>query len=143
MKARVLILGAVSLLLNGCTATSPMKKEGIIDKSVPGDWKSSAVELGGVDSNWIASFKDRKLNALVDEAEKRNYDLQIAAVRVEKARINARLAGANLYPQVTSGLNSSRRKQSFIGFPIGEGEGSDGQPPGAMGGNSSKQFSRF
>ncbi|MCB1097688.1 MAG: efflux transporter outer membrane subunit [Verrucomicrobiae bacterium] len=110
-------LGA--LLGIGCTAVSPVRQEGIADQEVPGVWKSSAEVLGGVDDNWIASFHDQILQELVDEAEKRNFDLKIAAARVEKARTNARIAGADLYPTITGGLNGSRRKQSFIGFPFG------------------------
>ncbi|MGK0187085.1 MAG: multidrug efflux system outer membrane protein [Verrucomicrobiales bacterium] len=128
------LLIACVICLAGCSAVSPLRQEGIIDQEVPGTWKSSAQVVGGVDDHWISSFRDRTLTQLVEEAEKRNFDLKIAAVRVEKARTNARIAGADLYPTITGGLNGARRKQTFIGFPFG-GDDSSGNSSGgaAMG----------
>ncbi|MDA0812410.1 MAG: efflux transporter outer membrane subunit [Verrucomicrobia bacterium] len=125
--AEFLTLGCAlgAMLGSGCNAVSPVRQEGIVDQEVPGVWKSSAESVGGVDDNWIASFRDTTLKGLVEEAEQHNFDLKIAAARVEKARSNARIAGADLYPTITGGLNGSRRKQSFIGFPFGGGGGGD------------------
>lgn len=116
----------------GCNAVSPDRQEGIIEQEVPGTWKSSAQTVGGVDDNWIEGFRDGALSKLVKEAEQRNFDLKIAAARVEKARTNARIAGADLYPMITAGLNGSRRKQTFIGFPFG-GDSEANAGTGAMG----------
>jgi len=53
-----------------------------------------------VAGGWLAAFKDAQLEALVREAIVFNPDLRIAAGRVEQAAGHARLAGAEIYPQI-------------------------------------------
>ncbi len=53
-----------------------------------------------VASNWLASFGDPALDALVAEALQYNTDLRAAAVRVELAAGYAKAAGASIYPAV-------------------------------------------
>jgi len=75
-----------------------------------------------VASDWWRSFGDDQLSAVVVEALENNYDLRAAASRLDQAAADAKIAGADLYPQVGLNLNASRRKQNFIGFPIPGGE---------------------
>ena len=53
-----------------------------------------------VAEQWLVSFNDPVLSALVDEAVAPNADLRIAAARVEQAAGYVKLAGATLYPAV-------------------------------------------
>jgi outer membrane protein, multidrug efflux system len=95
------------LLLSGCAgqiATHEEAVEGIKagkgdEKLVAKQW-SSGESTGLVDDGWLKSFKDPQLSALVDEAEKNNFGLKIAAAQVEQASALAVKAGAALKPTV-------------------------------------------
>lgn len=67
---------------------------------------------------WWSSFEDQRLTELIERALENNVDLQTAAARVDAALAQARIAGADLAPQVSGSLNSRRSKQNFIGLPI-------------------------
>ena len=87
----------------GCVLKSPpdaaaIRSESMPAVAVPGTWTRAAT--GTVADNWLSSFNDMQLAAAVAEALKRNPDLQVAATRVEQARLYAQLAGAKLYPSV-------------------------------------------
>jgi len=53
-----------------------------------------------VRDDWIATFGDAQLDALVREALAYNADLALAAARVEQSAAYAKLAGAAIYPAV-------------------------------------------
>lgn len=76
------------------------------------------------EDDWWRSLGDPELDRLVREALERNGDLAAAAARIEQAVAQARIAGANVLPQVGASGNGSRQRQNFIGFPI---PGSDRQ----------------
>ena len=56
--------------------------------------------VGDVEIGWIAAFNDPTLNALVEEAQTNNKNLQIAAANVERSWALAKQAGAALQPNV-------------------------------------------
>lgn len=59
---------------------------------------------------WWMAFDDPVLNALIDQALARNNDLAAAAIRVRTARLQARLTGTNITPDVSvSGDTSASR----------------------------------
>ncbi len=134
MKARVphtlagpgiLATGIVPLLLASCVVTPPgsrMNEAG----AAPGAWTATRQASSGIDTEWVDRFGDRRLGQLVGEAYESNRDLRAAAARVERAAAVARGAGAAAKPQVNAALDASRRKQNFIGLPIG------GAPAGAV-----------
>jgi outer membrane protein, multidrug efflux system len=68
--------------------------------TVPPQWTAAGAGTGAVSSNWLASFRDEQLTALVVEAIAHNPNLQIGAARLEQAMLYAKLAGARLYPSV-------------------------------------------
>lgn len=80
--------------------------------------------------DWLASFGEPGLETAVRAALAGNQDLRAAAARVEQAVAQARIAGADLYPQVSAGGRSTRQKQRFIGLPI-PGAGGD-EPPSSL-----------
>src|SRR6185436_3262759 len=68
---------------------------------VPAAWKAMGGEGAGAPAaEWLATFGEPQLDALVLEADRYNVDLQVAAARVEQAAGYARLAGATIYPAV-------------------------------------------
>ena len=68
-------------------------------------------------------FGDKQLSSFVREALAHNRDLKAANSRIEIALANAKIAGADLYPQIDGNFSSRRQKQNFIGFPFGGGGG--------------------
>jgi multidrug efflux system outer membrane protein len=74
---------------------------------------ASAASLADVP--WWRLFRDDALRALIDEALRNNYDLAIAAARVEGARAQARAAGAQLLPSI-SASGSGNYGNSFQGL---------------------------
>jgi multidrug efflux system outer membrane protein len=87
-------------------------------------WSASDTDTGDVPDQWWVRFEDPVLAELVTEGLSANYNLKAAAARLEAAAAQARVAGADLLPQVSAGLNANGQRQNFIGFPI---PGSEGQ----------------
>lgn len=65
------------------------------------------------DSPWWMIFNDKALQALIVEALEHNYDLQLAAARVEQARALVWVAASELYPQIGYQVLAGREK-TFI-----------------------------
>ena len=106
------------IVLAGCVPKPPDYNENLLSVETPGGWQSTGARMGGPDSDWIESFKDRKLTSLVKEVEENNYDIKIAAARMEQAKSEAVIAGARVYPVVSAGLDGRRQQQAFIGLPF-------------------------
>jgi multidrug efflux system outer membrane protein len=110
VKARHTVIAAslLALLLAGCEALTPVETD-LADSGVviPKHW-SSIREDEGVKQDWLEDFDDPNLGNLVGEAVETNYDLRAAGARVQKARARARIAGAELYPQIDVGVGASR-----------------------------------
>ena len=60
-------------------------------------WKAGAA-AGPIADNWLATFDDAQLDALVAEAITNNPDLRVTATRVEQAAQYVELARAALRP---------------------------------------------
>lgn len=71
--------------------------------------------------DWWSGFEDPFLPRIVELALSGNRDLAIAAARLQQAQAQARIAGADLEPTLGLGVEGSRQKQNFIGFPFGGG----------------------
>lgn len=56
---------------------------------------------------WWTAFGDPVLNGLIEQALARNNDLASAAIRVRTARLQARLTGTNVAPDVSVGADTS------------------------------------
>lgn len=62
------------------------------------------------DMPWWGAFGDPTLQALIKEALGANYDLRIAAARVEEARQQAAIARAAFFPSVGYKADAQRSK---------------------------------
>lgn len=113
-----LLIGLLTGVLSvGCSGTSPDSRLSESGIDVPGSWGSTEEATVGVNDNWIRRFGDSRLVELVAEAEKANPDLNVAAARVRAAENIAISAGADRRPQANLGIDGSRSKRNFIGFP--------------------------
>jgi len=112
---QLILLCCVALLLTtGCMLKSPpgreeIQKQALQDVELPTGWKAGGL-AGNVGDNWLATFDDAQLAALVDEAVTHNPDLRVSAARVEQAGEYVNLAKAALRPAVnllgTGGVKS-------------------------------------
>ena len=107
----------LAVLSAGC-ATAPPYTQPALDVVTPDGWTARADTGAAPAFGWWTDFGDSGLDEAVRTALEQNYDLQAAAARLEQAAADARIAAAGLQPTVQAGLNGSRRKQNFIGFPI-------------------------
>jgi NodT family efflux transporter outer membrane factor (OMF) lipoprotein len=91
--------------LAGCALSTPPGHEQVLQDAlpqgtaVPATWQTKA-SSGAVMDDWLKSFNDPKLEALVAEAIANNRDLAQAAERVRVAQQAVRVVGARLLPQV-------------------------------------------
>lgn len=92
---------AAALALAAC-APSLREPPRTVDLAVPSAFQAVAAEETGeyADTNWVESFGSPTLTALVNEALAHNRDLRAASARVAQARARARVAGADLWPQI-------------------------------------------
>ena len=103
----LLLLGLLvfSAAIAGCVLKKPpdaaaIKTESMATVAVPEQWTSLAAAPDVVSANWLATFRDERLTAAINEALAHNTDLKAGAARLEQARLYAKLAGAKLYPSV-------------------------------------------
>jgi NodT family efflux transporter outer membrane factor (OMF) lipoprotein len=122
-RATVALISA--LLAFGC-ASVPKVSEPDLDVATPDQWTGASLAEGRVDPTWWESFGSPQLNHTIETALERNWDLRAALARVKQAEAQARLAGADLKPQLSAALDGSRSKRNFIGLPI------PGAPPGSV-----------
>src|SRR5215469_8185765 len=115
MNSRVLLGTAACLTLAGCALRWPPVGADIMPESaraqIPGHW-AGPHRSGTVVPNWIRTFHDPELTALVADAVERNPDLKAAAARVEASRAAVRIAASTLYPRI--GLKGLGERQGNI-----------------------------
>lgn len=107
--------------LAGCSGTVPESRMDTVAKDAPARWSATSQAKAGIDTNWVSRIGGREARALVDTALAANPDMQISAERVKRAVASAKTSGAAMRPTFSAGLNGSRTKQNFVGFPFGSG----------------------
>src|SRR5436190_17657450 len=136
MKGRrctLLLAIAGNLTLVSCAIKHPPFGADIMPESarakIPGSW-AGPHRSGAVVPNWILSFHDPELAALVADAVERNPDLKAAAARVEASRAAVRIAASSLYPRIAMKGLGERQGQEIHG-DLGSGiNPPDFGPPG-------------
>ena len=107
---KTLGVSAVSILLSGCATMPALFSPPPLKAEIPENWIAEHNQ-GEVSGAWWQEFNDPILNAFINEAILSNHDLAAAAARIETAQAEARVAGADLYPQIQGGTNAARSKQ--------------------------------
>lgn len=116
---RILALVA-GLALGACQSVSPPDAKSHASVKAPAHWIAgpSWTPTHAPDHDWIESFASPDLAAFVDRVLADNKDLKAARSRLEVAESNARIIGADLYPQLQGGFSAQRDLQNFIGLPL-------------------------
>lgn len=98
MKTKLSITSAL-LLLTACNLVPDFQKP---DVETPAQWHDVGLtrQKSAVDPQWWRAFGSAQLNRLITESLLYNNDLAAARQRVEQARAQAKIAGANLWPSV-------------------------------------------
>jgi outer membrane protein, multidrug efflux system len=101
---------ALVLVLSGCLLARPPTQSETLGQALPagttvrGKWASPA-NRQPVTNNWVKSFRDPGLDAVVNLAIANNLDLRQAAARVQVAQETVVVVGSQLLPKI--GLNLS------------------------------------
>src|SRR6476619_7984444 len=118
MNTRTLLSIIACLTLAGCALKIPPFGADIMPESarakIPGSW-AGPHRSGVVVPNWIRTFGDPELTALVADAVQRNPDLKAAAARVEASRAAVRIAASSLYPRIAMKGLGERQGQELGG----------------------------
>jgi len=102
MNRHPLIATAACFALAGCALQNPPLGGDIspeATRQIPSQW-AGPHRSGGVAPNWIRTFNDPELTALVEDAIARNPDLKAAAAKVEASRYAIKIAASSLYPRI-------------------------------------------
>jgi NodT family efflux transporter outer membrane factor (OMF) lipoprotein len=75
-------------------------------------WRAAAPGDAVIKGNWWESFQDPTLAGLVEQAQKANENLRVAAARLDQARSEVTIARSFLYPNVTLQASAVRSKSS-------------------------------
>lgn len=100
----VWLCAALCLASAGCQTPPPpasaeIRQQALSNVALPAAWKTGG-DSGSIADDWLASFQDAELDALVAEAMAHNPDLRVSAVNVEKAAQYVELAKSSLRPAV-------------------------------------------
>jgi NodT family efflux transporter outer membrane factor (OMF) lipoprotein len=101
---RTLILAA-PLAVGACSLKSPPSREQLArdamrNTQLPPAWTKGTSSREAVAADWLATFGEPRLNALVSEALQFNADLAASAARIEQAAAALKIAGGALTPAV-------------------------------------------
>src|SRR5260370_37423351 len=119
MNNRVVLGAAACLTLAGCALKWPPVGANIMPESarakIPGSW-AGPHRSGAVVANWIRTFGDPELTALVADAVERNPDLNAATALLEASRAAVRIAASSLYPRIAMNAVGERQEQELHSY---------------------------
>lgn len=108
MRALIVIVAAA---LAGCALKTPPTHSEVVDQALPAGtrippaWQADP-NASAVADDWLKSFDDPALAAIVAEAIANNLDLRQAAERVRIAQQNVVVVGSQLLPQIGAVLGA-------------------------------------
>lgn len=110
MIKQSLLLSVTALALASCVSTGPGLRGSDALPSSPMVWASGGdADTTRID-NWVATFNDARLAALINEAVVENPGILSAEARIRAARASARAANAGRLPSVNADLGITQRE---------------------------------
>src|SRR5690606_26168971 len=111
----LLVLTGAGLLLGGCGRQRAAEQPSLPE--LPEQFATATPNAGtNATIGWLQQFADPALEALVQEALAANHDLAAAAARLEASWAEARLAGADRYPQINATGSATRNRSAPTAF---------------------------
>jgi NodT family efflux transporter outer membrane factor (OMF) lipoprotein len=112
-RSGILVVFAAVLLAgtSGCALQEPPTQAELVEQAlpeqtqIPAAWVADS-QTGAVADDWLSTFNDPMLDAIVSEALANNLELRQAADRVQIARQTALVVGAQLLPQIGGKLGA-------------------------------------
>ena len=119
-SVRIISSLVVAALLSGC-AIGPDYKRPAVARPETFRGQATAVAASLADVPWWEAFQDPILKGLIHDALGSNYDVRIAAARVQEARANLGVARSDYFPSLDYGGSVSRGKvrPGILGVPVG------------------------
>src|SRR5438132_4852815 len=105
-----IVSGVVAAALLGGCAIGPNYKRPTVAEPQTFRGQATAEAASLADAPWWEVFRDPILKDLIHEALHNNYDVRIAAARVQEARANFVVSRSDLYPSLDYGAGVSRSK---------------------------------
>jgi outer membrane protein, multidrug efflux system len=116
MRLTSMLAGA---LCCSCTVGPNYRRPAI---SVPDTYRGAKVDAPDIPSlgeaRWWEVFEDPELQRLLKAALDRNYDIRIAASRIEQASANVGIVRADQFPEAGASAGFSRAKSSGAAVPF-------------------------
>ena len=114
-------LGCVLFQLPGCALGPNYQRPKVNTPAQYRDAAGAAQQASIADLPWWEVFKDDRLKNLIQIALANNYDVRIAATRVEQSRQIAAQARAQYFPFLNYSLSGSNGKNEFAGGVVSNG----------------------
>jgi multidrug efflux system outer membrane protein len=123
VMSRLVLITSILLATAGCAVGPRYTRPDVkLPDTHRGATETAADRASLADLEWAALFDDPALTALVTTALRENFDLRIAAERVQQARAVARIADSERYPTIGASAGVATRGASREGAtPIAEG----------------------
>ncbi|MBH5321996.1 efflux transporter outer membrane subunit [Erythrobacter sp. JGD-13] len=110
---------AAPLLLTGCISLAPDVEVPAVTAEIPDTYTFASDSGEYTPAAWWTAYDDPVLNALVDTALVRNFDIAEAAARVEQARAQARIARSAIFPTLNATGNATSSSTPLVGSAFG------------------------
>ena len=108
-SVRIMSSLVVAALLSGCALGPDYKRPAVArPETFRGQATAEAASLADVP--WWEAFQDPILKGLIQDALGSNYDVRIAAARVQEARANLGVARSDYFPSLDYGVGASRAR---------------------------------
>src|SRR5580700_5201472 len=114
----LLTLSVIALWFSGCAVGPNYKRP---DVSTPASYRGQAdspaarIDPALSDEEWSKVFQDPALQGLIRAALQNNYDVRIAAARVQEARAQLGITRADQFPTLSGGGNITSQRDSASG----------------------------
>ena len=110
------IAAAAAVILAGCAVGPNYKRPAIaLPEQFRGAAPQKAADASIADTKWQDLFNDAVLRQLVETALQQNFDLRIAAERVQQARAQLDSRRANLFPFIDGQVGFTANRSSTVG----------------------------
>ncbi len=115
------LISLAGLIMFGGCAVGPNYKRPSVNSPATFRFDNVVTNAASRELAWWQVYQDETLQSLIREALTNNYDLRIAASRVEQARAIAMQSRSQFVPSATYGGTVSRGRNELFGSPFANG----------------------